>query len=76
LGYVEAVVALAAISWIIAPGRNSAQIIEEMNQSLSQTIRVATGGTIIENIRTAAEKFHEDAMRAIGDFWKGFTEDE
>ena len=48
-------------------------MIDAMNAGLAQTIKAAIGGTIIEDMRTAAEKFHEEAMRAIGDFWSGFT---
>jgi hypothetical protein len=63
------------IGTIIAPGRQTTKVLQAMNTGFSQSIKVAMGGAVIEDVRSSAEKFHEDAMRAIGEFWKGFTEE-
>ena len=70
--YGSAVIGLWLIYEMIRP--RNAQIIEAVNNSFAQSIRVATGTSAIQDMRTAAEKFHERAMEAIGDFWKGFSE--
>lgn len=75
--YGSAVIGLWFIYEMIRPrGASSVQVIEAVNNSFAQSIRAAMGGSVIQDMRTAAEKFHEEAMRAIGSFWKGFTEDE
>lgn len=75
--YGSAVIGLWMIYEMIRPRKlTSVQVIEAVNNSFAQSIRAAMGDAVIQDLRTSAEKFHEEAMRAIGSFWKGFTQDD
>lgn len=70
---VTGAVGLAAVYLLIRPNQAS-RIIEAQGAGMSAMIRAATGGMVVPDRRTNAEIFHEEAMRAIGDFWSGFSD--
>jgi hypothetical protein len=68
------VVGIALVSTLVMPRNNTAKVMEAMGAGFAQSIKAATGGSVLQDMRSAAEQFHERAMEAIGDFWKGFSE--
>jgi len=71
--FTSVVIWLAAIGYVMSPGRNSAKILKAATNESAQWIKYATSGNVVKDMRTAAEKFHEKAMEAIGEFWSGFN---
>jgi hypothetical protein len=67
-------VGIALVSTLVMPRNNTAKVLEAMGSGFAQSIKAATGGSVLQDMRSAAEQFHERAMEAIGDFWKGFSE--
>lgn len=71
LDYASAMFAVIAASYILLP-RNHVKVLNEMNNSFAMSVRAATGGTVIKDLRSTAERFNEEALKAIASFWEGF----
>lgn len=73
--WLTALVGMAIVTRLVLPGNNTRKIIEAHSNAISAMVRVATAPTTWqEDLRSAAEKFHQQAMDAIADFWEGFRE--
>lgn len=75
-GWLTAVAGVALVATLIRPGNQTANVLNAMNGSFAGMVKAATGtGIPALPGKTPAERFSEEAMASIGDFWKGFSDD-
>lgn len=75
-GWLTAVAGVALVATLIRPGNQTANVLNAMNSGFAGMVRAATS-TSVPSIpgKSPAERFTEEAQSAIGDFWRGFSDD-
>lgn len=67
------IVGIAMATSIVMPRRSSsAQVLQAMGSGFAGSINAAISANVVaKDTRTPAEKFHDEAIEAISDFWAG-----
>lgn len=67
------IVGIAMATSVVMPRRSSStQVLQAMGSSFASSMNAAIyANAIPRDTRTPAEKFHDEAVEAIADFWAG-----